>query len=91
MDDRIRQYIQAYQTDVIIAAEAKLGRSLVADEKAGIENTHSGLRLEGLYLAFSHASFSQAEVVEVLAQYAAKLSEPTLPQAATLPKREGEE
>ena len=87
MDDRVRQYIQAYQADVVIAAEARLGRSLTANEKAGIENLYSGLRLEGLYMAFSHASTSQAEVAETLAQ----LAKPTPPQAATLPIREGEE
>ena len=73
MNERIKQYIQAYQVDVIVAAEAKLGCSLTANEKAGIENLHSGLRLEGLYMAFIHAPTSQAEVAEVLAQYAAKL------------------
>ena len=92
MDDKVRQYIKACQVDVVIAAETKLGRTLAADEKAGIENLYSGLRLEGLYMAFSHASTSQAEVIGVLAQYAAKLPEPTPARSSpTLPKREGEE
>ena len=73
MDNRIKQYLEAYQLDVITAAEAKLERPLSAEEKAGIENLYLGMRLEGLYQAFSHPSISQDEVTETLAPYAIQL------------------
>ena len=72
MDERIAGYLAAYRVDVITAAEAKLERPLSEAERAGIKNLHSGMRLEGLHMAFSHTSTSQEpdEVAEVLAQYA---------------------
>jgi hypothetical protein len=72
MDDRIKQYLQAYQLDVITAAEAKLERPLLPEEKAGIDNLWSGMQLEGLYQAFSYSSTSKDEVVRDLAYFAAQ-------------------
>ena len=70
MDERIAQYLAAYRVDIITAAEAKLERPLSKSERVGIENLQSGMRLEGLHMAFSHASTSPEEVIEVLTQYA---------------------
>jgi len=72
MNDRIKQYLQASQLEVITAAEAKLERPLSAEEKAGIENLYSGMRLQGLYQAFSHSSTSPDEVARDLAYFAAQ-------------------
>ena len=72
MDDRIKQYLQAYQLDVITAAEAKLNRPLSPEQKGGIENLWSGMSLEGLYQAWSHASTSPDEVLNDLAYLAAQ-------------------
>ena len=79
MNEKIRQYLQAYQKDVLTAAEAKLGRLLSPAETAGIENLWSGLRLEGLFMAFRHPATSMEEVAEVLTQYAAQSAQEPSP------------
>ena len=70
MDERIVSYLQALRDDVTAVAEEKMGRSLSEEEADGLRRVNSGMRLESLYMAFSHVNTSASRVAADLATIA---------------------
>ena len=72
MNDKLQAAIESSRTEIVTAAEAKLGRQLSSEERAGVERISSLMMLESVYRSFSFPDYSAAEVESDLRRFAAQ-------------------
>jgi hypothetical protein len=70
MQNKMQQAVELSQQEAITAAEAKLGRSLTGDERAGIQRIGSLMMLESVCQAFTFPGYTAAKVLADLEHYA---------------------
>ena len=72
MNDRLQEALRVSQTEIIVAAETKLGRQLSTNEQAGIERINSLMMLESVYRSFTFRDYSAAQVESDLRHFASQ-------------------
>jgi hypothetical protein len=70
MTDKTQEAIRGCQQEVIVAAEQKLGRTLTAVERLGIESITSLMMLDSCCQSFSSSAYTRAQVLADLEHFA---------------------
>ena len=69
MQNKMQQAVELSQQEAITAAEAKLGRLLTSDERAGIQRISSLMMLESVCRSFSFPGYTAEKVLADLEQF----------------------
>ncbi|MDB6067872.1 MAG: hypothetical protein JWR26_4080 [Pedosphaera sp.] len=69
LQNKIQQVIKLSRQEAVIAAEAKLGRLLTSDERAGIHHINSMMMLESVHQSFTSPGYTTAQVLADLEHF----------------------
>lgn len=63
MQDKLQEAFEFFRRDIIATAEAKLDRSLTADERSGIHRINSWMMLESVSNSFASPDYTAEQIL----------------------------